>query len=71
MIDVIASWGRLVRPNCLNAVIVRMRSGDLGVEPALWKHSFEEYYANEDSGASWQERPLLPMAFMGRQRTEH
>jgi len=29
--------------------------GDLGVEPVLWKNNFEEYYANEGSGASWQE----------------
>jgi hypothetical protein len=59
VIDVIASWRRLVRPNCRNAVIVRMRAGDLGVEPALWKNNFEEYYANERSGASWEERPAV------------
>jgi hypothetical protein len=43
--DVIASWWRLARPNCRNAVIVRMRAGALGVEPALWKNNIEEYYA--------------------------
>ena len=41
VIDVIASWCRLVRPNCLNAVIVRMRARDVGLEPALWKNNFE------------------------------
>ena len=46
MIDVIASWWRLVRPNCLNAVIVRMRARDVGLKPALWKNNFEEFYAN-------------------------
>src|SRR5208337_4069347 len=35
VIDVIASRWRLVRPNCRNAVIVRLRAGDLGVEPAF------------------------------------
>jgi hypothetical protein len=36
-----------------------MRARDVGLKPALWKNNFEEFYANEDSGASWQERPLL------------
>jgi hypothetical protein len=36
-----------------------MRAEDLAVEPALWKNNFEEYYANELSGASWEERPAV------------
>jgi hypothetical protein len=37
VIDVIASRWRLDRPNCRNAVIVRMRAGDLGEEPAFFR----------------------------------
>ena len=60
MIDVIASWWRPVRPNCRNAVIVRMRSGDLGVEPAFGRTTPRSPTRTKCSGVSWQERPLLP-----------
>ena len=32
------------------------------MEPVLWKNNFEENYANEGSGALWQERPLFPLS---------
>jgi len=60
VIDVIVSWRRLVRPNCLNAVIVRMRAGGpWGVEPALWKNNFEEYYETKVRAPRGRERPAV------------
>jgi hypothetical protein len=50
VIDVIASRGRLMRPNCRNAVIVRMRAGDLGVMSAFRKNNFEELCTSKGSG---------------------
>jgi hypothetical protein len=50
VIDVIASRGRLIRPNCRNAVIVRMRAGDLGVMSACRKNNFEELSTIKGSG---------------------
>jgi hypothetical protein len=50
VIDVIASRGRLMRPNCRNPVIVRMRAGDLGVMSAFRKNNFEELCTIKGSG---------------------
>jgi hypothetical protein len=39
-----------MRPNCRNAVIVRMRAGDLGVMSASRKNDFEELCTSKGSG---------------------
>ena len=67
VIDVIASWWGLVRPNCLNAVVVHMRAGDLVVEPAFARRTSRSVTRTKLRAPRGRKRPLLP-TLIGRTR---